>query len=121
MLGVPPQASQGGMRAGSSRTPMGWWGGRAQLRDILGLRASMVASAARVDARNPLRLYEQELSVAASSLRPVDVEVKADGPPVGGGIHGSPPGPPPHPPLVRAVGGVRVSGSPPPAPGGWSS
>ncbi len=106
MLGVPPGKS--GDEGREFEDPMGWWG-RAQLRDILGLRASMVASTAKVDARDPLRLYEQELSVAASSLRPVDVEVRADGPPAGG--VSMDPLNLPHPPLVRAVG-IRVSGSP---------
>ena len=60
--------------------PRSWWG-RLGLDDILRLRSSMVATVVRADARRPDKLYEEEVSIAAVSTRPVGSEAELEKPP----------------------------------------
>ncbi|MFP3045208.1 MAG: hypothetical protein RXO22_02015 [Thermocladium sp.] len=106
LIGVPP--GKAGNESRIFEDPINWWG-TLQLSDILGLRASMIASSTKVNAGEPLKLYEKELSVAASSTQPIDVEVKIAKPPITGVTLD--PMDLPHPPLVKAID-IKIDGNP---------
>lgn len=78
LYNLPP-----GVRGDDARIyddPEGWWG-RLDVKDVLRLRSSLVASLIRVDARRPDELYSREISLAAVSSKPVDSEAVLGKPP----------------------------------------
>lgn len=73
MLNVPP--GRYGSDAVIYDAPILWWG-KLGLEDIIRLRSSMVASTTIVDIKDPWRLYEREINIAAVSAKPVESEIR---------------------------------------------
>ena len=53
-----------------------WAAKRYTLTHILRLRSSTIYATTRVDVRNPFKLYEAEIALAAVSVKPVETEAK---------------------------------------------
>ncbi len=60
--------------------PLGWWG-KVSLDEIIRRRAQQVASIVKVKVTDPFKLYDNEVSVAAVSLKPVESEAVLRRPP----------------------------------------
>jgi len=73
LYGLPPGATE--LEARRYEDPKGWWG-VLSLDDVVRLRSSMLYSIIRAKATSPLKLYEEEIPLAAVSERPVDSEAK---------------------------------------------
>ncbi len=73
MLNVPPNIY--GDDARIYDAPREWWG-RYSLEKIINLRTSLLSSVVRIDVHDPWILYENEVSLSAVSIKPVDSEVK---------------------------------------------
>ncbi|MCE4628338.1 MAG: Nre family DNA repair protein [Desulfurococcales archaeon] len=79
-LFIPPGVS--GEEARIYDAPQIWAGQRLTLARIISLRSSILGASLRADARDPYRLYETEIGLAALSERPVDAEAELRRPPV---------------------------------------
>ena len=77
---IPPGIH--GEEARDYENPQGWADRRYTLARIIRLRSSSLGGKTRVDASNPLRLYETELGLTALSERPVETEAILRKPPV---------------------------------------
>lgn len=80
LFNIPPGAY--GDSARIYDAPEIWRETRPGLRELLGLRSSLVASITRFDARNPWRLYEKEISLVAVSERSVESRAVLAKPPI---------------------------------------
>ncbi len=67
---IPPEVH--GDQAREYDDPVNWFQRRLPLARIIGYRAYLLASRIRVDVREPWKLYEKEISLAATSEKPVD-------------------------------------------------
>ncbi len=76
---VPP--GKYGEEARYHEAPIEWAMRRESLAGIIRLRASMVSASISVEVRDPYKLYETEIGLAAVSVKPVDSEVKLLKPP----------------------------------------
>jgi len=78
IFNVPPSVR--GDAAKEFDDPLGWWG-KVSLDEIIRRRAQQVASIVKVRVTDPFKLYDNEVSVAAVSLKPVDSEAILRKPP----------------------------------------
>lgn len=78
IFNVPPNVR--GDAAKGFDDPLGWWG-RVSLDEIIRRRAQQVASIVKVKVTDPFKLYDNEVSVAAVSLKPVESEAVLRKPP----------------------------------------
>jgi len=76
---IPPGAPE--EKAGYYDAPREWASARETLAGIIRLRSELVSARVRVDARDPMRLYEAEISPALASTTPVDSEALLAKPP----------------------------------------
>ena len=76
LYNVPPGVY--GDRARWHDDPRGWAAAAVPLREIVGLRSSLVAPMLRVRVEKPWVLYEREVSLAAVSEKPVDTEARLE-------------------------------------------
>jgi len=76
---IPPGAPE--EKARYYDAPREWAASKETLAGIIRLRSELVSARVRVDARNPMRLYEAEISPALASTAPVDSEALLAKPP----------------------------------------
>jgi len=69
---IPPDTSM--MEARLHDDPQAWASSNTPLSKIIELRSRLVSAILRMDVRDPWRLYELEIPLAASSVKPVDSE-----------------------------------------------
>jgi len=80
LFNIPPHIH--GEEARVYDHPLLWWTQRYSLKKIIELRSYLVSSIIRFYAKDPWRLYERELSIAAVSIKPADSEAKLQKPPI---------------------------------------
>ncbi len=76
---IPPGIS--GAEAKIYDNPPGWHQAHLPLGKIIELRSQLLGAVTRIEASNPWKLYEKEISLAATSLKPVDSEAVLEKPP----------------------------------------
>lgn len=77
---IPPGVY--GEEAGYRDAPRLWASRREPLARIISLRSELLSASLRVDARDPFTLYQEEIGLAAISVKPVESEAKLVKPPV---------------------------------------
>jgi len=80
LFNVPPQIY--GEEAKTYDYPLLWWAQRYSLKKIIELRSYLISSILKFHVKDPWKLYEKELSIAAVSIKPADSEVKLQRPPI---------------------------------------
>ncbi|MGC9135655.1 hypothetical protein [Caldivirga sp.] len=105
MVSIPPGVH--GDAASSYDNPSEWWG-KLSLFDIIRLRSSMVAASTTVKVNEVNKLYDNELSLASVSEKPVDMEALLKGKLTGFSINELLA---PTPPSARALR-IRINNNP---------
>ena len=80
LFNIPPQIH--GEEARTYDHPLLWWTQRYSLKRIIELRSYLVSGILKFYVKDPWKLYEKELSIAAVSIKPADSEAKLQKPPI---------------------------------------
>lgn len=80
LFNIPPQIH--GEKARTYDSPLLWWTQRYSLKRIIELRSYLVSSILKSNVKDPWKLYEKELSIAAVSTKPTDSEARLQKPPI---------------------------------------
>ncbi|ABM81052.1 Nre family DNA repair protein [Hyperthermus butylicus] len=80
LYNLPPE--EHGEKARLHDAPLDWARQRLPLRTIISYRSSLVSGVKRVQATTPWKLYEEEISVAAVSTKPVQSRALLEKPPI---------------------------------------